>query len=484
MKRIVLSLILLLSFIAVFGEETKPNIIFENDIIKSEFTAIGGKIKALYFKKYKNTKTKEMYNIIDPGYDAFPLEIEGLDIANVNQLSYDSKILENGISFTAKTGNYDIKKEYLFEKGKYFVNISFSITNNSTKVLMINDLEFQWGPQIASFAKSKAMRSRYEGDIYFIEKKPKRHKLKKKLDININEFKWLGYHSRYFTTILLKNNNIIRGEIFKDTNMKVWFSGHFRKVTVEPGDAKSFEATYYIGPQSFSVLKNHGNDLNKIVNMGFFGFLTKFILLLLNFLVGIFHNYGIAIIIITLLIKLVFLPLSNTSIKSMKKMAELQPELKKMQALYKDNPQKLNEETMKLYKLFKVNPLSGCLPMLIQLPFFWAIYSAFSVSIDLRGASFFWWIKDLSAPDTIFTLFSIPINVLPILMGVAMFIQQEVQGTQQSSSSQAKYMKFLPLMFLFFFWNLPSGLVLYWLTNNILTIVQTLLVNKKNEKKA
>ena len=166
----------------------------------------------------------------------------------------------------------------------------------------------------------------------------------------------------------------------------------------------------------------------------------------------------------------------------MKKMSKIQPELKKLQAQYKDDPKKLNEETMKLYKIFKVNPMGGCLPVLVQLPFFWAIYSAFSVSIELRGANFIFWIKDLARPDTIATIFGMPINILPILMGVAMYLQQEIQGTQHSQSDSAKYMKFLPFVFLIFFWNMPSALVLYWLTNNILSIIQTLVIYRQNEK--
>lgn len=392
--------------------------------------------------------------------------------------------MNNGVTFTANIDGYKVEKSYIFEKDRYFCTVLVKITNNTTKPLVINDLEIQWGPDIVSDEKSKAMKSRYEGSFYYDGKKVRRHVLKKKLDLNIStDFNWLGFHSRYFAVVFLKDKNIIRGEIFKDTNYRTWFSAHFLKTEIKSGKTKTFKVKYYVGPQSIFVLKKHGHDLNKMISLGLFGFLTKFFIIFLAFLFKLVHNYGIAIIIITFLLKLVLLPISNSSIKSMKKMAELQPELQKLQKLYKDNPQKLNEETMKLYKLFKVNPLGGCLPLLVQLPFFWAIYQAFSVSIDLRNASFFWWITDLSSPDTVAHIIGIPINILPILMGVAMFIQQELQGTQQSHSSQAKWMKFMPFLFLIFFWNLPSGLVLYWLTNNILTIIQTMILYKKDESK-
>jgi YidC/Oxa1 family membrane protein insertase len=194
------------------------------------------------------------------------------------------------------------------------------------------------------------------------------------------------------------------------------------------------------------------------------------LLVALKFLYGYVHNYGIAIIILTILIKLIFWPLGNKSYKSMKEMQKLQPKMAALREKYKDDKTKLSQESMALYKTHKVNPLGGCLPMVVQIPVFFGLYKSLLYAIELRHSPFFWWIQDLSAKD--------PYYITPIIMGATMFIQQKMTPTG-ADPMQAKIMLFMPIIFTFMFLNFPSGLVIYWLFNNIISIGQQVYINRQ-----
>jgi YidC/Oxa1 family membrane protein insertase len=226
--------------------------------------------------------------------------------------------------------------------------------------------------------------------------------------------------------------------------------------------------TVYAGPKELrqlALFDANGKSLEELVyfNYGWVRILRPDVWLLrpLQWLYGITHNYGVAIIIITVIIKLIFYPLTWKSFKSMQAMQHLQPQMKRLQDMYKNDRQKLNEEMMKLYREQKVNPVGGCLPMVVQIPVFIALYQVLYASIELRHAGFIWWIKDLSAPD----------HPMALLMGASMVVQQWMTPTT-GDPRQAKMMLFMPIIFTFMFLNFPVGLVIYWLVNNILTIAQ------------
>ncbi|MCI5160046.1 MAG: membrane protein insertase YidC, partial [Candidatus Electrothrix sp. AUS1_2] len=212
---------------------------------------------------------------------------------------------------------------------------------------------------------------------------------------------------------------------------------------------------------------------------------AKPMLYLLNFFHSVFGNYGIAIILLTCLIKGAFWPITQKGMKSMKNMQKLQPKVAKLREKYKDDPMKVNQEMMALYKTYKVNPLGGCLPMFIQIPFFFALYRVLMAAIELRHAPFMLWINDLSAPDRLMVGFDIPylqgIPVLTILMGGSMYLQQKMTPTT-ADPTQAKVMQFLPIIFTAMFINFASGLVLYWFVNNLLSILQQQLINRQTGK--
>ncbi|MBW2022977.1 MAG: YidC/Oxa1 family insertase periplasmic-domain containing protein, partial [Deltaproteobacteria bacterium] len=242
----------------------------------------------------------------------------------------------------------------------------------------------------------------------------------------------------------------------------------------------------FLGPRQLTVLKQFGKGLDKAVDFGWTNIIAKPLLYALRFFNKYIHNYGVSIILLTILIKIIFWPLTHKSYKSMKEMQKLQPIMAKIKEKYKDNREQMNKEMMALYRTYKVNPMSGCLPMIIQIPVFFALYRILGKAIELRHAPFMLWINDLSAPDRLFHFsFKIPfmappygIPVLTLLMGASMYIQQKMTPTP-GDPTQAKFMMFLPIIFTFMFINFPSGLVLYWLVNNILSIGQQYRIQKR-----
>jgi len=242
----------------------------------------------------------------------------------------------------------------------------------------------------------------------------------------------------------------------------------------------TYAFTYYAGPKEYDRLAALGKGQEDVMQFGFWGVISVWLLKSMKLLYHVIPNYGIAIIIITILIKLIFWPIQAKSIRSMKEMQKFQPLMNKLREKYKDDPQRLNQEMMKLYKEHKINPFSGCLPMLVQIPVFFGLYAMLRSAIELRGASFLW-VKDLSQPDTIWshTLpFSLPLigstlmlNPLPLLMTGAMIWQQKLTPTA-GDTQQQKMMQFMPLIMLYFFYPSSSGLCLYWTAQQLLSIAQ------------
>ncbi len=247
------------------------------------------------------------------------------------------------------------------------------------------------------------------------------------------------------------------------------------------GEEENLSFVFYAGPKDYELLKSFGNDLEKIINFGFFEFLAKPMFYILKSMYRFVRNYGVAIILLTTLIKIIFWPLTHTQQRSMQQMQKIQPEINALRERYKNDKQKITSETMSLYKKYKVNPAAGCLPLLIQIPVFFALYNVLLNAIELRGSPFLY-IKDLSAADTLFGhVFGFAIGPLPLLMGVSMYMQQKMMPTTMDPR-QAQIFQFMPLIFTFMFLNFPSGLVLYWLVNNVLTIVQQYFTNKPRQE--
>jgi YidC/Oxa1 family membrane protein insertase len=243
----------------------------------------------------------------------------------------------------------------------------------------------------------------------------------------------------------------------------------------------------YLGPQELQQITRIQPEWSGVMYYGTFDFIAHMLLHLLDFVFSLVHNWGITIVILSVLIYLILFPLTLKQMRSMKQMQALQPRIEELRRVYKDNPQKLNTEIMALYKEYKVNPFSGCLPLVLQMPIFFALYQVLLRSVAFKGAQFLW-IKDLSLPDRLFTLpVSVPvlgneINLLPILMTIGMFVQQKTSMAAASTGSaeQQKLMMILfPLMFGFIFYRMPSGLVLYWFINSALMLFYQIKINKQ-----
>ena len=287
---------------------------------------------------------------------------------------------------------------------------------------------------------------------------------------------WIAMMQHYFIAAWIadpKSTNNYFGRKARDGTYLVGFTG--QELIAQPGKTASANATLYVGPKVQSRLEAAAPNLNLTVDYGFLWFLAILMFQLLEWLHGAVQNWGVAIILLTLIVKLVLYPLSAASYRSMAKMREVAPELRKLQERYSDDRQRLGQEMMALYKKENVNPLGGCLPMLAQMPVFLALYWVLYESVELRLAPFFGWITDLASMD--------PFFVLPLLMGATMYFQQTL-NPPMPDPMQARMMKLMPPIFTVMFAFFPSGLVLYWFVNNLLSIAQQWWVTKQVEAEA
>ena len=377
-----------------------------------------------------------------------------------------------------------IEKTYQFAPDSYVVDLEVTVKNGSSR--SIQDRVF-----VALNAEAPANKRRYafEGPSAYVNDKLEEIEVKKIKDKSNfdGKIKWIALQSRYFMSGLIP-------EQIEDTSLQLALKSENvltvrylqAEKDIQPGTQQTYKYRLFIGPKITQELKKVGNDLDKLVNFGWFDFIAKPCVWLMNLFYSVIPNYGVAIIILTMLVKLILWPLGTKSYKSMSEMKRLQPLMKDIREKYKNDKKKMNEEVMGLYRTYKINPLGGCLPMVVQLPVFFALYRMLYEAIELRHAPFFLWINDLSAPDRLFRFgFSIPfmeppygIPVLTLIMGATMLLQQKM-SPPMGDAAQAKMMMFMPLVFTVIFINFSSGLVLYWLINNILSIAQQYYTQKK-----
>jgi len=252
--------------------------------------------------------------------------------------------------------------------------------------------------------------------------------------------------------------------------------------TVAAGTAKTLDFDFYVGPKEFKRLQALGNEQDRVMQFGFLSFISK---LLLSFMYGIHSlgaSWGWSIVIMTICIKTLFWPLSAKASRSQKRMAKIQGPMAALKEKYKDNPQKLQQETLKVFKENQVNPVAGCLPMIIQMPIFLGLFYMLRTASELRHESFLW-VSDLSMPDTLTYIAGYPLNILPLIMGLTMFFQMRMMPVSPTADpAQQKIFKFLPFIFLIFLYNFSSGLVLYWTVQNLLTILQQKIINSRPDE--
>jgi len=384
-----------------------------------------------------------------------------------------------------------VKKKFTFKSDSYLIDYDVTFQNGSAAV--INDAIVVSIPGIFNEEVKKRSKFAFEGPSAligneFTEIDP--DDLDEK-NTYIGKIGWAGFSERYFFTALMPKQK--NSENPTDAKLVISYANdrianqYIQKMEpLDQGRQETYSFAVYMGPKSHKVLSKFDNGLDKAVNFGFFNVIAKPLLIGMNYIHGVIPNYGVAIILLTVIIKLVFWPLGTKSYRSMNEMKKIQPLMMELREKYKDDKQRMNQEVMGLYKTYKVNPASGCLPMLVQMPIFFALYRMLYQAIELRHAPFLGWIADLSAPERLFHFnFSIPfmdaphgIPVLTLLMGASFLLQQKMTPAT-GDPMQAKMMMLMPLIMTVLFINFPAGLVLYMFVNNIISMGQQYYIQKK-----
>ncbi len=399
------------------------------------------------------------------------------------------------LTFTGQAGGFQIERVLTFYADTYLIEESATVTN-----LTATGVE----GSLAFTAAAKSMSAeddRYNPTKIAFLNADSRDEMEDRDDLmeeglSATGIKWGSIQSNYFMFAVLPESD--DASLSASVQDNIFRMAVNEEATFMSNVAKTLKASYFVGPTDRDMLAKMPNELSDTVNFGWFDFLAKPLLIGMNFFYDYVHNYGVAIILLTIIIKLIFWPLSQKSYGSMEQMKKLQPMVAKLREKYGDDKQRLNQETMALYKTYKVNPMGGCLPMLVQIPVFFGLYKALLGAVELRHASFIEylpfheylpdfsifgvdfllngpWLADLSAKD--------PFYITPIIMGASMFLQQKMTPSA-GDPTQAKIMLLMPVVFTFMFLQFPSGLVIYWLLNNLLSIGQQLLIARKTNAKA
>ena len=472
--------------------EAQPFIAIKEDLtnIQTEkytltFSNVGGTLKKIALKEFQEEGADEvMIDEENPAERLFSMSSGFL--VGLEKADFKGKKSGDSIEYTfSKPGWMEVKKKYATHKSLYYIHLDVSIKNTSNQ-----DIPFSYqiiGPSELRKAGAVAGRSFLEADT-MIDGKVWKLKGAKGSQEKFGQIEWTALKNRYFT-VLLQPLNPVQSVVVFDTPGKNMITALKTPAQIlRPGETMRQEFVMYAGPLNTAEVAAVSEDIGGIIDYGFFGGISKALLSVLRFFHKGTHNWGLAIILMTLLINLILFPLTMKSFSSMHQMKQIQPHIQKLKELHKDNPQKLNKETMALYKQYNVNPLGGCLPLILQMPIFIALYQGLMRSIELKGASFLW-VKDLAKPDAVSLPFTLPVignhlNILPLLMVGVMFLQQKISqpaggATAEQASQQKMMMIAMPIFFGFLFYRMPSGLVLYWLTNTILMTVEQGLIAKR-----
>ncbi|WP_419149088.1 membrane protein insertase YidC [Pseudoalteromonas 'SMAR'] len=374
---------------------------------------------------------------------------------------------EKGVQFT---------KTFVFKAGKYDVDLEYQVNNTTA-----DPIQVQLYTQIKRTRQEKGsmVDQTYLGPAYGTDEEPyEKYSFSDMADRNLNKNTQGGYVAflqKYFVSAWVADqqdtNNIYTA--LRNGNGLIGMKGE--PTTIQGNSTAQIHAIYYMGPKDTEALEAIQEDLDLTVDYGWLWFLSQPLLTLLKFLYGILGNWGLAIIAITVIVKTALYPLTKAQYTSMAKMRMLQPKMQALKERYGDDRQKFGQAMMEMYRKEKVNPMGGCFPLLLQMPIFLALFYVFLESTELRHAEFMLWLTDLSAMD--------PYYVLPVLFGASMFLTQKLQPMTVTDPMQQKLMTYMPVVFSIFFIWFPSGLVLYWLVSNLISIAQMLIIYRGMEKK-
>lgn len=386
-----------------------------------------------------------------------------------DELQVPLTLVKDGITYT---------KTFILKRGNYAVNMDYSIDNQSDKPATVQ-MYVQLKQTLMDDGGSLTMPT-YRGGVYSAdEAKYEKYSFDDMQDRNLNltfaNQGWAGMMEHYFVAAWIPS---AEGEVNLYTRVGegLGFIGvRYPSITIEPDTTEKLNATLWVGPKLQDMMEQTALNLNLTVDYGWLWFIASPLHWLLATIYGFVGNWGVAIMILTFIVRGVMFPLTKAQYTSMAKMRMLQPKLTEMRERIGDDRQRMSQEMMELYKREKVNPLGGCLPLILQMPIFIALYWTLMESVELRHAPFVLWINDLSAPD--------PYYVLPLLMGASMFLIQKMSPSTVTDPMQQKIMNLMPVMFTVFFLWFPSGLVLYWLVSNVVTLIQQTIIYRSLEKK-
>ncbi len=475
----------------------------DSPLYRAEVNTLGGRVTRWELKNYSQTTQDDSppVNLINGKNQILStVDIERRDVpflvpyqfSGRSSIEVDDENKGITLSYKDKSG-LEIIKTIEFDAANYTIEESITLGNRSGA-----SQRFNVGFQTFGAVAEEGIRGTNNSELYvFVNNELKKiSKLPDQPEKLSGQVSWFGFGNKYFLAAIIpgtgSSSSVFVNAAEKDDLISAQFS--YPESKVSSGYSSTTKWRLYLGPKDANNLQSVGSSLEQAINYGWIEVLAKVALKFLKMLNTIFHNYGISIIAITIILRVVFLPLTLKSMRSMKamqvKMADLKPKIDAMKEKYKDDKTKQNAELMKLYTSHGVNPLSslgGCFPLLLQIPVFIALYDVLLYSIELRQSSFLW-IADLAEPEhlfdiPVFGMFTIPFRILPLAMGISWFISQKMTPTgvapaSESMELQMKMMQFLPIIFTVMFWGLPSGLILYWTVSNILSIGQQIYINK------
>ena len=481
---------------AVVNEtQTKGNVItLENDVFRLQINTVGGDVVGSELLKYdaeldSKTPFVLLQNTPQHTYVAQSGLIgkDGIDTKSgraVYQVEGSSFKLAEGqnelvVPFTFQRDGVTYRKVFVLKRGQYDVAVNYEINNQSDKAIEVEPYG-QLRHSLVDSSGSVAMPTYTGGAYSSSETNYKKYSFSDMENANLSintKAGWVAILQHYFVSAWIPNQDA-DNQLYTLTDKanNIGSIGYRGPVTViQPNTTETLTSKLWTGPKLQNEMGEVANHLDLTVDYGWAWFIAKPLFWLLTFIQKLVHNWGLAIICVTLVVKAILYPLTKAQYTSMAKMRMLQPKLQEMRERFGEDRQRMSQEMMKLYKDEKVNPLGGCLPLLLQMPIFIALYWTFMEAVELRHAPFFGWIQDLSAQD--------PYYILPILMGASMFLLQKMSPTPVADPMQQKIMNFMPLIFMVFFLWFSAGLVLYWLVSNLITIIQQQLIYRGLEKK-
>jgi YidC/Oxa1 family membrane protein insertase len=463
----------------------EESVVIDTDVYRVIFSNQGAVVKSWTLKKHKdaNGKPLELVNPTAVEKVGYPFAYDFRDKIpfDLNKALFVTTPAPDGLSvdFEYSNGAVFAHKSFSFRKSAYVAAVTSEVTQNGTPVLALMQWRGGFGDLAAFNAASQEHEIRYDNSQGKVLRESA--KIAKEGPRNTDgSFAFAGLEDQYFAlAVLPASNGMVETTIFSDTVPTPFDKEEQPFVGVAAGSAGRASYSLFVGPKEVDILRSVNPKLELIVDWGNFWFIAKPLFAALRWVNDAYvHNYGWSIVLVTIGINMLLFPLKMQNMKSMKKMQALQPQIAVINEKYKNIPmrdprqQQKNEETMALYKKHGANPLGGCLPLLVQMPFLYAFYTVLGVSMEMRSASWFW-VHDLSQPETL------AIRILPVLMVLSGFLMQKMTPTAAGvDPAQQKMMAFMPLMMGFFFWKASSGLVLYWLTGNLVGIAQQWFFNK------